>query len=163
MAESTRTGSFEEFVLARSASLYRTAYLMTGRRAEAEDLLQTALIKLYVAWPRASIVAAPEAYARRVLVNTFISGRRPARFTRERLVRIPPDLAVDDPDLDDRLTLWPLVVSLPPRQRAVIVLRYYGGLSESEIAHALRCAPGTVKSTASAALRSLRMLMGELR
>lgn len=162
MIESQRTDSFEEFVLARSASLYRTAYLMTGGRQDAEDLVQITLIKLYVGWSRVSRATSPEAYARRILVNAFVSGRRPARFTRERLVQTPPDLAVHDPDLDDRLALWPHVVGLPPRQRAVIVLRYYGGLSEGEIAHALRCAPGTVKSTASAALKSLRLLMGEL-
>lgn len=153
--------SYEEFVAARSAALFRTAYLMTGNRADAEDLLQATLVKVYVAWRRASSAGSPEAYARRILVNTLVSSRRPARFTRERLVHIPPDAAVCDPDPSDRLTIWPHVVSLPPRQRAVVVLRFYGGLSELEIADALGCAPGTVKSTSSAAIKALRERMGE--
>ncbi|MEI5673293.1 MULTISPECIES: SigE family RNA polymerase sigma factor [Nocardioides] len=161
VAGDARTGSYEEFVAARSATLFRTAYLLTGSRADAEDLLQVALVKVYAAWRRVSRATSPEAYARRTLVNAFVSSRRPARFTRERLVHSPPDAAVHDPDPDDRLALWPLVSALPPRQRAVVVLRYYEGLSEREIAEELRIAPGTVKSTCSAALRSLRETMGE--
>lgn len=75
---------------------------MTGNRADAEDLLQTTLIKLYVAWRRAASVSSAEAYARRILVNTLVSSRRPVRFTRERLVHTPPDAAVCDPDPSDR-------------------------------------------------------------
>ncbi len=150
------TTSYEEFVVARSATLFRTAYLLTGNRADAEDLLQVALVKVYAGWRRVARAASPEAYARKVLVNAFVSSRRPARITRERLVHSPPDAAVHDPDPDDRLALWPLVEALPPRQRAVVVLRYYEALSEREIADTLRVAPGTVKSTCAAALRSLR-------
>jgi len=161
VAEDGRTGSYEEFVAARSATLFRTAYLLAGSRPDAEDLLQVTLVKVYGGWSRVTRAASPEAYARRILVNAFVSSRRPARFTRERLVHTPPDDAVHDPDPDDRLDLWPLVRALPPRQRAVVVLRYYEGLSEREIAEELRIAPGTVKSTCSAALRSLRETMGE--
>jgi RNA polymerase sigma-70 factor (sigma-E family) len=153
--------TYEEFVVARSAALYRTAYLLAGSRADAEDLLQTALIKVYVGWRKVSAARSPEAYARRVLVNAFMSGRRPARFTREQLVTNPPEDLSIDPDPHDRLTIWPHVSALPPRQRAVVVLRYYGGLSEAEIADALGCAPGTVKSTAAAALKTLRGVIGE--
>lgn len=138
-------GSYEEFVAARSTALFRTAYLLTGNRADAEDLLQVTLIKVYAGWRRVSQAASPAAYARRILVNEFTSSRRPARFTRERLVHSPPDTGVRDPDPDDRHILWPLVLALPPRQRAVVVLRYYEGLSEREIADTLRIAPGTVK------------------
>lgn len=161
VAQDGRTGSYEEFVAARSATLFRTAYLLAGNRPDAEDLLQVALVKVYAGWGRVTRAASPEAYARRILVNAFVSSRRPARFTRERLVHTPPDDAVHDPDPDDRLDLWPLIRALPPRQRAVVVLRYYEGLSEREIAEELRIAPGTVKSTCSAALRSLRETMGE--
>jgi len=154
-------GAFEEFVTARSATLFRTAYLLTGNRADAEDLLQVTLVKVYAGWRRVSSATSPEAYTRRMLVNQFVSSRRPARFTRERLVHTPPDAPARDPDQDDRLALWPLVVALPPRQRAVVVLRYYEGLSELEIPDTLSIAPGTVKSTASAALAALRQHIGE--
>jgi RNA polymerase sigma factor (sigma-70 family) len=79
----------------------------------------------------------------------------------ERLVRSAPDAVVRDPTPDDRLALWPLVKALPPRQRAVVVLRYYEGMSEREIADTLQIAPGTVKSTASAALATLRQAIGD--
>ena len=160
-ASDAAAATYEEFVVARSAALYRTAYLMTGSRADAEDLLQIALIKVYVGWRKVSAARSPEAYARRVLVNAFMSGRRPARFRREQLVTTPPDDVAVDPDPHDRLTIWPHVSALPPRQRAVVVLRFYEGLNEAEIADALGCAPGTVKSTAAAALKTLRRVIGE--
>lgn len=161
MAQERQTSSYEEFVVARSPALFRTAYLLTGSRADAEDLLQVTLVKVYAAWRRVVRADSPEAYARRILANAFVSSRRPARFTRERLVHSPPDAAAHDPDPDDRLALWPLVRALPPRQRAVVVLRYYEGLTEREIADTLRIAPGTVKSTASAALAALRRSVEE--
>ena len=144
-------------MLARQGALYRTAYLLTGSRHDAEDLLQAALVKVYVAWSRASGADSVEAYARRVLINTFLSGRRPLRVVRERLVDQLPDAPVGaglEPEV--RMFLWPHVEALAPRQRAVVVLRYYEDLSEREIAAVLGCAPGTVKATASAALRNLR-------
>lgn len=158
------TSSYEEFVAARSADLYRAAFLMTGNAADAQDVLQTALIKMYVGWAKVRAAQSPEAYAHRLLTNTFISGRRPVRYTREQLVNAPPDhvatyAAPADPD--ERLDMWARVITLPVRQRAVIVLRYYVGSSEAEIAEALGCATGTVKSTAAAALRNLRTRMGE--
>lgn len=153
--------SYEAFVEARSAALYRKAYLLTGNRSDAEDLVQVALVKLYVAWRRASRAPSVEAYAFKVLVNAFVSGRRPARFTRERLVSELPEPAVAAPGVEDGLVLWPLVHRLPPKQRAVVVLRYLDDLSEAEIADVLGVAPGTVKSTASAALKNLRSMMDE--
>jgi len=152
--------TYEEFVLARSDALHRTAYLLVGNPADADDLLQTTLLKLYVGWRRAAAADSVEAYARRVMLNALLSARRPARWRRERVVASAPEGAGQDPDPHDRLDTWPHVVALPPRQRAVVVLRYYEGLSEKEIADALGCAPGTVKSTASAALRSLRAQLG---
>lgn len=159
--------SYEEFVRARSGALYRQAYRLTGTAADAEDLVQVTLVKLYVAWSKARRAPSVEAYAHKVLVNAFISGRRPVRFTRERLVESFPEVGVgpgggagpDDPD--SRLVLWPLVRRLPPRQRAVMVLRYGDDLSEAEIAEVLGMATGTVKSTAAQALKKLRVLMDE--
>ena len=153
--------SYEAFVAARSASLYRTAFLLTGQDADAEDLLQVVLIKLYVAWGKARRARSVDAYARTVMTHAFISSRRPARFTRERVVEALPERQAGTAEPDTRLALWPQVVALPLRQRAVVVLRYYEDLSEAEIAEALGCSVGTVKSTAHAALRSLRGRLGE--
>ncbi|MCL8026808.1 SigE family RNA polymerase sigma factor [Nocardioides bruguierae] len=152
-----RPGSFEELVAARSAALYRTAYLLTGHAGDAEDLVQTTLEKLWGAWRKVARADSPDAYARRVMMNAFLSGRRRPGVRRERLVESPPDLpAPTGTSADDRLTLWPAVLALPERQRAVVVLRFYGQLTEAEIAEALGMARGTVKSTSSAALRNLR-------
>ncbi len=148
--------TYEQFVAARWSSLYRTAYLLTGNRPDAEDLVQTALVKTYLSWEKVAAAASPDAYVRRILTNAYISGRRPLRVTRERLVDQTPEVGVPATTSDDRLALWPHIASLPPKQRAVIVLRYYEDLSEQQIADTLGCSPGTVKSNASLALKALR-------
>ncbi|HET6167105.1 MAG TPA: SigE family RNA polymerase sigma factor [Marmoricola sp.] len=150
------TPTYEEYVGTRWIALYRTAYLLTGSHADAEDLAQATLVKAYLSWSKVSAASSPDAYVRRILSNAFLSSRRPLRVARERLVEAPPEVAAVAPDGDDRLVLWPHVRELPPRQRAVIVLRYYEDLSEHEIADVLGCSPGTVKSTASDALSALR-------
>ena len=151
--------TYEEYVGARWATLYRTAYLMTGNHADAEDVVQTALVKVYAGWSKVVATDAPDAYVRRILTNTFLSSRRPLRVTRE--------MATTPTGSEDRLSIWPHVASLPPKQRAVVVLRYYEDLSEQQIADALGCSTGTVKSNASLALKSLRARMtaaeGEVR
>ena len=150
------TSTYEEYVAARWTALYRTAYLLSGNHADAEDLAQTTLVKAYLSWSKVAAAASPDAYVRRILTNAFVSSRRPLRVTRERLVDTTPDTVLPASIPDDRLVLWPHVVDLPPRQRAVIVLRYYEDLSEQQIADALGCSTGTVKSTASDALKTLR-------
>jgi RNA polymerase sigma-70 factor (sigma-E family) len=150
------TATYEQFVAARWTALYRTAYLLTGNRPDAEDLVQTTLVKTYLSWEKVAGADSPDAYVRRILTNAYISGRRPLRVTRERLVDRPPEGAAPPMSSDDRLALWPHVASLPPKQRAVIVLRYYEDLSEQQIADALGCSTGTVKSNASRALNALR-------
>ena len=150
------TPTYEEYVGTRWAALYRTAYLLTGNHADAEDLVQNALVKAYLCWSRVAAATSPDAYVRRILLNGFVSGRRPLRVVRERLVDRPPEVQAPTPASEDRLVLWPHVRNLPPRQRAVVVLRYFEDLSEQQIADALGCSPGTVKSTASDALRTLR-------
>jgi RNA polymerase sigma-70 factor (sigma-E family) len=152
----TSAPSYEEYVGARWTALYRTAYLLTGDHADAEDLAQTALVKAYLSWSKVAAADSPDAYVRRILTNAFLSGRRPLRVTRERLVDQPPEVALREPGSDDRLTLWPHISALPPRQRAVVVLRYYEDLSEKQIAETLGCSTGTVKSTASNALKALK-------
>jgi RNA polymerase sigma-70 factor (sigma-E family) len=153
----TNDEDFAEFVGARWASLYRLAYLLAASHAGAEDLLQTTLEKAYVNWGRIARVDHPEAYVRRMLANTLVSSRRRMWFG-EWPSAVLPEAADDSADLPvlDHSILWPLVCALPERQRAVIVLRYYEDLAEADIAAALGCARGTVKSQASAAIGALR-------
>jgi RNA polymerase sigma-70 factor (sigma-E family) len=153
---------FAEFVAARSASLYRTAYLMVGEHALAQDLLQEALTKTYVAWPRLREVQNAEAYTRRAITNTAISWSR-KKSSHERPTESLPDRA--DPtraadDLGTRDWLWTELQQLPPRQRAALVLRFYEDLSEAQTAAAMDCAVGTVKSQVSQGLKRLREQVG---
>lgn len=154
---STEAPTFEEYAGAAWPSLYRYAYLLAGNHADAEDLAQQTLLKAYGAWSRIKNAHSPVAYLRRILSNTFLSQKRPKARRLELLTDAPPDRGADPPDgVEERMTLWPHVKSLPPRQRAVVVLRYYEDLSEQEIADVLGCSRGTVKSTAHHALTSLR-------
>lgn len=147
---------FAEFVAGRWTSLYRLAYLLTASPTSAEDLLQTSLEKAYVRWARIGGMQYAEAYVRRMIANTYVSGRRRAWVGEEPCDRLPETASSEEGELIDRAMLWPLVCALPARQRAVIVLRYYEDLSEAEIADALGCARGTVKSQSSAAMKALR-------
>ena len=147
---------FAEFVAARWTALYRLAYLLTASPTAAEDLLQTSLEKAYVRWARIGGMDHAEAYVRRMIANTYVSGRRRAWVREEPRDRVPETESSAEGALLDRALLWPLVCALPDRQRAVIVLRYYEDLSEADIATTLGCACGTVKSQSSAAMRSLR-------
>ena len=153
---------FTEFVRAYSASLFRTGYLITGDYQRAEDLLQSTLVRLYRRWPRVEVMERPVGYARKVLVNQAIS------WWRTRSSRETPMLVLNEPgwggfvdEITEHERVWKAVVSLPPRQRAVMVLRYYEDLSEAEIAETLGVARGTVKSHAHAAARRLAELLGE--
>lgn len=150
------TPTYEEYVGARWTALYRTAYLLAGNHADAEDLAQTTMVKAYQAWSKVAGAESPDAYVRRILTNAFLSSRRPLRVSRERLVDEAPDTPVAADHDHDRLVLWPHISSLSPRQRAVVVLRYYEDLSERQIAEILGCSTGTVKSTASDAVKALR-------
>jgi RNA polymerase sigma-70 factor (sigma-E family) len=152
---------FREFVAARSPALLRTAYLLTGDWATAEDLLQTALTKIFLAWKRLGEIEAIEPYARRVLVNTSISWWR-RRWHGERPTEVLPERAAPD-RVDEQLerdALWRHVKSLPARQRAVLVLRFYEDLSEAQTAALLGISTGTVKSQTSRALNTLRQRLG---
>ena len=149
--------TFEEYAGSAWPSLYRYAYLLTGNHADAEDLAQQTLVKAHRSWSRVQGAESPLAYLRRMLTNTYLSQRRPQRRRLEVLTDQPPEPGpAPASGIEDRLTLWPHVKSLPPRQRAVVVLRYYEQLSEQEIAEVLGCSRGTVKSTAHHALTALR-------
>jgi len=145
---------FEGFVAARSAALLRTAYLLTRDHALAEDLLQTALTKAYLAWSRVDGDAEP--YVRRILVNTYASWWR-RKWNGER----PTDELPETPQNDDRAgesgDLWDAMGRLPRRQRAAVVLRYFEDLTEAQTADLLGCSIGTVKSQTSKALAKLRI------
>lgn len=152
---------FREFVAARSSALLRTAYLLAGDWATAEDLLQTALTKTYLAWKRLGEIEAIEPYTRRVLVNTATSWWR-RRWHGERPTEVLPERPGPDRHEEalDRDLLWRHVRALPARQRAVLVLRFYEDLSEAQTADLLDISPGTVKSQTARALARLRERLG---
>jgi len=145
--------SFEEYVAARRGALLRTAYLLTGSREDAEDLVQVALIKAVPHWKR--IADQPEPYVRKILARESVS-----RWRRRRWREVPsddlPETPVDGP-AEDRVELQRALARLAPRQRAVIVLRYYEDLTEAETARVLGISVGTVKSQARDALARLRL------
>lgn len=156
---SQRGAEFDEFVVASSQRLLRTAFALTGDRVAAEDLVQDVLEKLYVAWPR---VDDPPAYARRALVNHSNNrwrtrGRRPESPLTE-----AHEISVADGTSrsDDHDAVVRAITTLPARQRAVIVLRFLDDLSEHDTAVALSCSVGTVKSQTSRALAKLRDVLG---
>jgi RNA polymerase sigma-70 factor (sigma-E family) len=151
---------YTEFVHATWGSLYRTAYLLLGDRAEAEDLVQTALAKTYAAWHRVRDLDAAPGYARTVLVNTAASWFRKRSWRNEQPTAVLPE-AGHEPDPSDRPALITALAELAPRQRAVVVLRFYDDLSVAQTAAALGCSEGTVKSQTSAALGRLRTLLGD--
>lgn len=144
---------FSDFVVARSPALLRTARLITRDAELAQDLVQAALAK---AWPRWSRVEAPEAYVRTVMVHTYLTWRR-RRWHGETPTGWLPESGTDQWDaVDTRTVVKAALGALPPRQRAVIVLRYLDDLTEAQTADALGCTVGTVKSQTSKALMRLR-------
>lgn len=149
---------FTAWVAARHPALHRTAYLLCGGNTHnADDLTQTTLAKLYLAWSRIQDRSQIDAYARRIMVNEHRSTWRKASRRREVVSEQVPERGMPGQEYDGQGdAVWQLVQTLPPKQRAVVVLRYYDDLSEAEIAAALGISPGTVKSQASRALAALR-------
>jgi RNA polymerase sigma-70 factor (sigma-E family) len=143
---------FDEFVVASSGSLLRTAYLLTRDPHLAEDLVQTTLAKAWFA--RRRINGDPAPYVRRIMVNEFASGRR-RRWRGEHPTADLPE--THSPASEPHTDLWHALANLPRRQRAVIVLRYFDDLTEAETARALRISVGTVKSQTARALAKLRI------
>lgn len=155
---STRDLEFTSWLVAREPALQRTAHLLTGDVHSAQDLVQTTLAKLYLKWEHVSNADNVDAYARKVLVNEFRTAwRRPLRRV-EQVVELVPDApASEHPAYDgSREAVWHFVCSLPPRQRAVVVLRFYEELTEAEIADLMGISIGTVKSQSSRAIATLR-------
>ena len=147
---------FDAFVVARSPGLLRTAFLLTGDRHRAEDLLQTALTKAWFVWSR--IEWEPEAYVRRIMATTSASWWRRRWISETPTLPLPETGVPPESELTaERNDLWRALRQLPPRQRAVVVLRYLEDRSEAETAQLLDCSPGTVKSQAAKALAKLRV------
>jgi len=155
---SSDSGSFEAFARASQRRLYRTAFLLCGDAESACDLTQTTLAKLFQHWQRASAADHPEAYARTVLTRTYLAERR--RRLRDFLAhsRIDAPRAAVGPELT--VTLLAALAELPPRARAMVVLRYWEDLSVESVARLLRCSESTVKSQCSRSLARLREQLG---
>lgn len=156
--ESDKDAEFAAYMAARQPSLLRTAYLLTGDRHTAEDLVQTAFAKLYLTWERVQRREHVDGYVRRILVNENNSLWRRAWKRRETSTDTLPDhqTVPETPDDGTRAALWEFVRSLPRKQRAVVVLRFYEDLTEAEVAEILGISVGTVKSQSSRALAALR-------
>lgn len=149
-----RDDAFGAFVSARSRHLLQTAHLLTGNRHRAEDLLQTALTRTYLKWDR---IDDPEGYVRRTMANAHIDWWRRSPWREESRAELPEVAGPDaSASYEVRDAVLQALARLTRRQRAVVVLRYYEDLSEAEIASALGCSPGTVKSAASRAMARLR-------
>jgi RNA polymerase sigma-70 factor, ECF subfamily len=156
-----RDAEFAAFVESRSRSLLSVAILLTGEYQRGEDLMQTALLTAYDNWARLRQPEAASAYVRQIMVTTSISWWRrrwraevPTEDVAEPSRPVP---GLDSTQLvDGRTEMWPHIRALPPRQRAVLVLRYYEDLPVARIAELLGCTPGTVKSQTHKALATLR-------
>jgi len=154
---------FRTFVAARSASLLWFAHVLTGDRHTAEDVVQIALAKTALGWSRVRRKENPEGYVRRAIVNTHLNAMRRKPW-REQPREFMPDDALArraEEELDDRDAMWAALAGLPPKQRAVLVLRYYEDLSEAYIADVLGCSRGTVKSQAAKGLLHLREIVAK--
>jgi RNA polymerase sigma-70 factor (sigma-E family) len=151
---------FREFMSGRWPGTVRLAYGLTGDLGHAEDLAQTSFAKAYASWARVRRSGDPDAYLRQIVLNENRNRFRKRRVTEWLTGRLPepdhPDGADSGAVHDERLALLAALRTLGPRQRAVVVLRYWAGLTETEAAAALGCSVGTVKSQAARALATLR-------
>lgn len=155
----TRDEAFMEFVRGRSHALRRTAFLLCGDWASGDDLVQESLAKVYVAWPRIAASQAVESYTRTTMLRTYLNQRR--KLGREVVLAAVPENPVNDRDAALTVTLSALLKELPPKQRAVLVLRFYQDLSVPQIAAELEIPEGTVKSQLSRGLASMRFRLAD--
>lgn len=162
---------FKEYVVAQSHALRRTAYLMCGDWHQAEDLVQATLLRLYRSWGRVQRSGNRDAYVRQVLVRCLIDERRRS-WRRERPFGELPEAGLHvrdedvvdhdagfDVDLGNRDEIFAALAKVPKRQRATLVLRYWEDMSVEQVAHALDCSVGTVKSQSARGLATLRLLL----
>jgi RNA polymerase sigma-70 factor (sigma-E family) len=163
MVSTDRDEEYRAYVVARRASLVRTAtFLSCGDHHAAEDLVQTALMRMYVAWPRVQHETI-DAYARKTLVNALIDSHRRGFARHERSRAELPDVPAQEPPAptDTEYAVFAALAALPARMRAAVILRHLCELSVSETAEALGCSEGTVKSQTSRALDQLRESLSE--
>jgi RNA polymerase sigma-70 factor (sigma-E family) len=153
-------GAFTEFVQASWPGLYRTAFMLLGDHGLAEDLAQAALTKTYTAWTRIENPSAARAYAHRTLLNTAASWFRKKGWRKEHPTAELPATS-DASDVGTRSEIMEALAQLPPRQRAVVVLRFYEDMSVAATADVLGCSEGTVKSQTFEAFAKLRGLLGD--
>ena len=151
---------FVEFADAASLQLRRTAFLLCGNWHTAEDLAQTTLAKMFVSWRKIKRRGAEHSYANRILVNTYLDGKRLKR-SGEILTDRFPDRVTEPQALETRLVVLAALTTLPPRARAVVVLRYWEDRSVDQVAALLGCSAGNVKSQSSRALDRLRAFLGD--
>lgn len=156
---SDRDAAFAAYFAARSDAMRGTAYLLCGDWHRAEDLVQTTFTKLYLAWNRASRHEVLDAYVRQILLRTFLDERRRGWWRQEHVANEVMEQAVAADSPEERLVLLRALAGVPPRQRAVLVLRYWEDLSIEETASLLECSPGTVKSQAARGLETLRRVL----
>jgi RNA polymerase sigma-70 factor (sigma-E family) len=150
------TEDFRAFVATRAPYLRRSAHLLVDGDAEADELIQATLVKIYLAWNKVSRADDPFAYAKKILYTTASRQRR--RFALDRAGMVPEHaLGHTHGHLDDRDDLRRALLTLPMRQRAIVVLRFYEDLSVARTAELLGCSAGTVKSQTSKALAKLRV------
>jgi RNA polymerase sigma-70 factor (sigma-E family) len=157
---SDRDAEFTDYMSARLPGLRRLARLLCQDWTTADDLLQAAMTKTYVHWSKAARAENTDAYVRAILVREFVEHRRSSWTRRVSLTDRPLDSPAPELDREPAIDLRTAVAALPPRQRAVLVLRYFCDLNIDQTAEALRCAPGTVKSQTAKALGTLREVLG---
>lgn len=153
--DATAEQEFHDYVLSRRGALLHEAFLLVGDVHAAEDLVQTTLAKVYVSWRRVVGSDSPDAYVRRIMINSNLSRVRRRRVG-EVLTGLPPETAGLSPDHAERLDLVKALIALPKRQRAAVVLRYWADLPETEVAQIMGCSVGTVRSQAFRGLEKLR-------
>lgn len=141
-------------------SMRFTAYLLCGDHHEAEDVVQAAFLKLYLAGPKLARQEGLDAYLRQIVVRTFLAERRRMRWRREKLSDAPPERGVAPALSEDKFVVWQALKAVPARQRAVLVLRFWHDLGVEETAAALGCSTGTVKSHTNRGLKALRQRLG---
>jgi RNA polymerase sigma-70 factor (sigma-E family) len=153
---------YVEFTAARLPAMRKLAYLLCGDRHRAEDLVQQTFVKLYTSWRRARAVEHLDSYVRAMVVRAFLNERRRPWATRVQLTdSVPEQVAGNEPDVESRAVLRAALNRLPPRQRAVLVLRFLCDLPIADVAELLGCSSGTVKSQTSHGLAALRRTLGE--
>jgi RNA polymerase sigma-70 factor (sigma-E family) len=157
----TSAEEFTEFAVAAAPRLRRMAFLLCGDWHTAEDLVQTALAKVFVSWRKIRRQDAAHAYAARILVNTYLAQNR-LKSTGEILTDQIPEYPALTPAPETRIVVLNALATLPPRSRAVVVLRYWADLSVEQAAATLGCSTGNVKSQSARALDKLRAVLGDV-